>query len=157
MDFKKIMPKLPHLFREVMDRKLKEKGINVPFPMFLMRLTEKEGVTLSELGNELMFDKAHISRTVAMFEEEGLVEKQPDANDKRILRLYVTPKGRGVAKVIREIHDNMNEMLLNGVSKEDLEVCGKVLKQIYHNLIKETEKKDGLCLNYSNDSNLTRY
>jgi len=142
MEFKIILPKLPHLFREIIDGKLKKEGICVPFPMFLMRLTDNEGVTLSELGNELMFDKAHVSRTVAAFEQEGYVEKRPDASDKRILRLYITAKGSEVAAKIRCIHDEINVMLLSGISGEDLEVCERVLLQIHHNLLKETEKKD---------------
>ena len=144
MNFKKILPKLPHLFRGIMEQRLKDEGISVPFPLFLMRLTENEGVTLSELGSELMFDKAHVSRTVAAFEEEGYVEKRPDENDKRILRLYVTAKGLETAQKIREIHDGVNALLLEGVSKEDLEVCERVLNQLHNNLVKETEKKDRL-------------
>lgn len=144
MNFKKIIPKLPHLFRGILEQRLKEAGIDVPFPMFLMRLTDNEGVTLSELGSELMFDKAHISRTVAAFEEEGYVEKRPDANDKRILRLYVTAKGHETAQKIREIHDGVNAILLDGVSQEDLEVCERVMYQFHYNLVKEIEKKDRL-------------
>lgn len=54
-------------------------------------------VSLNRLATELFVDKSTASRIVGCLEERGLVRRDPDPDDRRALRLALTPSGRSVA------------------------------------------------------------
>jgi DNA-binding MarR family transcriptional regulator len=59
--------------------------------MMVMMLVRREpGVTLSELARRCGIAKSHISGTVEALHQRGLVEKQADPADQRLVRLTLT-------------------------------------------------------------------
>jgi DNA-binding MarR family transcriptional regulator len=52
------------------------------------------GTTVSEIARETGMAKSHVSHLVARLSEEGFVEKRPDPEDQRLVRIYPTPAAR---------------------------------------------------------------
>jgi DNA-binding MarR family transcriptional regulator len=67
--------------------------VDFPFMGLLMlkRIHQRPGVTVSELAREIGLAKSHISKTVDVLAERGLVDKRSDPGDQRLQRLYPTP------------------------------------------------------------------
>lgn len=57
-------------------------------------IVRREPVTASALAEELIADKAFISRAVRELEELGLIRREPDPTDRRSALLFVTDEGR---------------------------------------------------------------
>lgn len=55
-------------------------------------LSEGGGVSGAELGSRLVLDSASITGVVDRLEALGLLERRPDESDRRVQRLWVTPK-----------------------------------------------------------------
>lgn len=62
----------------------------------------KEGVTHSELGQRLMLSKAPITGVVDRLERAGHVRRVGSANDRRVSRVVITPKGEEVWARVRQ-------------------------------------------------------
>ena len=62
----------------------------------LARLREGDGLTQQELSQGLLLDKSNLCRILTLLEGEGLLERQPDGEDRRANRILVTARGRRV-------------------------------------------------------------
>ena len=63
-------------------------------------------------------DSATITGVVDRLEAGGLVERQPDKEDRRIHRLFLTKRGRSLRKPLDEAMDELNAETRNGLGKE---------------------------------------
>lgn len=59
------------------------------FPL-LRHIQDEPGITVSELARRLSTAKSHVSNTIEQLVKEGLVERQSDPADQRMLRLYLS-------------------------------------------------------------------
>ncbi len=142
-----------------------EPGINAEFFSLLDRarkaysrclepVCRKQGLTRNEvdvllfLYNNPGFDRAadivsrrgiaksHVSLAVTALEEAGLLEKSASREDRRAVRLTLTPSGQQVAREAREYQLSFFQALYRGISREELEVEASVTRQVWRNLEK---------------------
>ncbi len=77
---------------------LREGLLQSNFPLtdarVLYELGTRDQLTASQLCRELGLDSGHISRIVARFEEQGLLQRERDERDGRQLRLSLTASGQ---------------------------------------------------------------
>jgi DNA-binding MarR family transcriptional regulator len=109
------------IFREL--RKSVEKHDQITLPQFdvLVQLSrQKEGLSFIDLSRRLLVTSGNLTGIVDRLEREGLVQREPDAVDRRIVRIHLTPKGRGMIKHVIPEHVKMIESLFAGISAEDL-------------------------------------
>jgi len=59
-------------------------------------------VTATEVAEQMMLDKAQLSRSVAALERLGLVTRAPDPEDRRAQLLEATPEGLAKFEAIRD-------------------------------------------------------
>ncbi|MEW2527250.1 helix-turn-helix domain-containing GNAT family N-acetyltransferase [Streptomyces sp. NPDC047071] len=69
-----------------------------------------------DLRTELSLDAGYLSRILARFEEDGLVERAPSERDPRRRRVSLTARGRQAADLLDERSRAAVEALLGGVS-----------------------------------------
>ncbi|MGH7238278.1 MAG: MarR family winged helix-turn-helix transcriptional regulator [Candidatus Saccharimonadales bacterium] len=67
----------------------------------LMR-PEEEGCHLQDMAERLGIEAPSVSRKVQQLEQQGLVSRAADENDRRARRLQITPAGRKVAKQLQK-------------------------------------------------------
>ena len=78
----------------------------------LMSLYDEEGRSQENLAQSRGFDKTMITKSVTKLENEGIVIRTVDPEDKRIKRLYLTKKGRMLEPEMKRIGLNVNKLLL---------------------------------------------
>lgn len=71
-------------------------------------LSGSEGLSGAELGSRLVLDSASITGVVDRLAASGLLARRPDADDRRVLRLYMTPKSRGQQGALDRAMDKLN-------------------------------------------------
>jgi DNA-binding MarR family transcriptional regulator len=86
---------------------LNELGITYPQYLVLLVLWEQDTVPVGEIARRLQLDAAALTPLVKRLESLGLVTRQRDARDERIVRITLSGSGRGLrsraAQVQREI------------------------------------------------------
>src|SRR4051794_6405335 len=85
-------------FRALADRataELAERGYEDFRPVhdFAMRAIQSGAESASDLGRRMSVTKQSAAKTIATLEERGYVAREPDAADRRRMRLIVTERG----------------------------------------------------------------
>lgn len=125
------------LFREL--RRVVESQYGCTFPQFdvLARLYRRPGgMTFIELSQALLVTSGSLTGIVDRLSREGLVRRQRDSKDRRVVRVLLTARGEAFAKrvVMRHIRDV--EKVLSVVPRPLLtqlrNVLGKVRERVLH-------------------------
>lgn len=77
---------------------LRAVGLSIPQFDLLSTLSEREGITQSELADRLYVTKGNVSGLVDRLVGAGLVERRSIAGDKRSYALHLTDEGRRLTK-----------------------------------------------------------
>jgi DNA-binding MarR family transcriptional regulator len=64
--------------------------------LYLFGLYVRDGRKQQELADTIGVDKAAATRAISRLEENGYVRRESDENDRRSMRVYLTPKGRAL-------------------------------------------------------------
>ena len=71
-------------------------GLTYPQYVAPLALWERDGLTVSELGERLFLDSGTLTPLLKRLEAAGLVARQRDAQDERRVRITLTPEGRAL-------------------------------------------------------------
>ena len=82
----------------------------------LLNLHRKGGISQEELANYLKTDKGSIAKSVKKLEDEGYIERSPDADDKRAYKVFLTQKAKDVIPVLEEAIGSWEDTLVSGLS-----------------------------------------
>ena len=78
-------------------------GLTYPQYLALLALWEADGVSVKQLGARLSLDSATLTPLLKRLERQGLVERQRDSADERVVRVTLTKKGRALHTKARGI------------------------------------------------------
>ncbi len=90
---------------------LEEYGVSVPQSFVLFALLEEDGSTLKEIGTKAQIDSSSMTVLVDKLENEGFLERRLDSQDRRAIRVFLTPKGRELAEKVLDLAVNFNRRL----------------------------------------------
>ncbi|HWQ76036.1 MAG TPA: MarR family transcriptional regulator [Syntrophomonas sp.] len=90
---------------------LENYGVTMAQSFILFSLLEKDGCTLTEIGNRAQIDNSSLTTMVDKLEKEGLVERRLFAQDRRVVNLYLTDRGRELGKTIYDSGAALNREL----------------------------------------------
>ncbi|ALS24639.1 MULTISPECIES: MarR family winged helix-turn-helix transcriptional regulator [Paenibacillus] len=99
----------------------------------LNRLSERDGITQKDLAHRAEKDQTNITRILDQLERKGLVERRPNAVDRRSFLTFITDKGRSLNQVLLPIESRVVSSVLDGLSEEDVERLRAALIQITKN------------------------
>lgn len=106
----------------------------------LLLLSEHGDMTIGELGNKMYLASSTATDLIDRMERNSLVGRVRDENDRRVVRLHMTDKGK---QMILEVVDSRKRYLddiLTLVEKEDQQKLVGSLTKI-HDLMKEEYNK----------------
>ena len=75
-------------------------GITTPEWRILVHLAERDDISVRELHHEAHLDRSTASRTVARLELRRLVQKKINKEDRRLVTLSITARGRRIVDKI---------------------------------------------------------
>jgi len=91
--------------REFSERYKREFGLSIPEWRVLAHLAQSDAVSVSEIHERVDMDKSKVSRAAARLESSGLIEKRENPEDRRLLDMRLTAKGRDLIARIVPIAD----------------------------------------------------
>ena len=107
--------------------------------LVVSNLAITDGVTQLDLVNATHLRASTISVILKNLEEAGIVERKRDENDLRILRVYLTDKGKQIDKNNIERLRATDSLALAGLDNSEKEQLMHLLKKIRNNLLEKTE------------------
>jgi MarR family transcriptional regulator, transcriptional regulator for hemolysin len=132
-----IMHDVARLMRTGFDRRVRRVGLTRSQWWVLTFLYRREGVTQSELAEDLDIEKATLGRLLDRLEASGWVARQADAKDRRVKRLHLTPAVAELMATMREIAAEMRTEALAGIGPEEAEQLVDILLKIKRNMLRQ--------------------
>lgn len=105
-------------------------------PKILDFLFEHDGCSQKELAKLCHIEPATMTSLLAHLERNGLIYRQPNPKDRRILNVYLTEKGRERQKKVQQVFEQINEESFKGFNEEERQQTIDYLNRMYQNLIR---------------------
>jgi DNA-binding MarR family transcriptional regulator len=119
-----------------LQKKFNQAGLNLTTEQWsvLYHLWKQDGISQQELCLATFRDRPSMTRLVDNLEKAGLVRRTASSSDRRKKLIYLTEKARSLEDICHEIAAETVEEALEGVSKQQIDICKEVLKKVYENL-----------------------
>ena len=130
---------LSKLLRRAFNEALAEQGLFSGQQDIVFYRVENEGVTLSQLAKKLGVSAPTGSVSVKRMEKSGFIEKKPDRDDARIIRLYPTEKARVAPENVRNHMNSLESVLSKDMTEEEAMLLSSLLERAIQNMIKRGE------------------
>src|SRR5918993_1747907 len=122
------------LHRGRMGDKLGALGLFAGQEQVLQALAAPGLKTMGELAAVLRVRPPTVSKTVSRLAAVGLVERQPEPDDARVVRVRLTADGLAKAAAIERLWDEVERELLDGFDGKDRKRLRKLLRKVAQNL-----------------------
>ena len=78
-----------------------------------------DGLQLCQLSRYLLVSNGNVTPVIARLVSEGLVDRRVDTSDGRVVRVSLTPEGRGAFLQMAAAHEAWIETMLSGLDHAD--------------------------------------
>ena len=89
-----------------------------------------------------MLSKGAVSKGVESLIQKSLLERIPDTEDRRKIHLRLMPGAGPVTKTVDEVRDEFLNTVLEGFSKEELEMQARFYRKLFENTKKAMEGRE---------------
>ncbi len=122
------------LLRLLVEQRLKPFGMTRVQFATLAKLERQEGLMQSELAEMLEVQPIAMVRIIDQLSEEGLIERRPDAQDRRCNRMFLTSAGRARLRSLDHFKEDLGRDVFAGINEDDINRLLSTLDQLHHNL-----------------------
>jgi DNA-binding MarR family transcriptional regulator len=129
-----LLAQVGQAFRSLTDSFMDQVDMHRAQGILLCRLFEKDGMTQSEIADQLAVQGATVTNMLQRMEETGLVIRRRDSEDNRLVRVYLTDAGRDKERAINQQFANLEEVIFAGISQQDRVVLRRLLQQLLANM-----------------------
>ncbi|SEW23413.1 MarR family winged helix-turn-helix transcriptional regulator [[Clostridium] fimetarium] len=117
-----------------LDKVLKEFQLSSGSYPYLLILKDKDGINQNRISEELGYDKAMTTRTLAKLIKIGYLDRIRDDDDFRANKIFLTEKGKAVTvKILDKLHE-LEKLITTDLNEEEkvntIESLNKILCNI---------------------------
>ena len=125
-----------HQYRSLQYRALRDgpHGVTHMDSKVLGYFDRHPGATQMDLATHSGRDRAQIARLIKSLREQGLLDGEVDAEDRRNVRLSLTADGKAVQKAVQQQAKRLGAKAVAGLSAEERELLGILLRRVRTNL-----------------------
>jgi DNA-binding MarR family transcriptional regulator len=91
---------------------------------------DKEGTPSTKLGPKMGMEPTSLTRLLKSMEELDLISRQTDKIDKRIVRVFLTSKGKAKREISKDVVLRFNEFIRANIEPKKLEVFFEVMTEM---------------------------
>lgn len=110
--------------RREFELRLEAYDLTVPQVHVLGSLWEEDGRTISQLTNNVCSDGPTLTSLLDRMEAKGLISRERDHTDRRMIRIYLQERGRGLQKEVIRVGEEVMALVRRGMTEDQLdELC----------------------------------
>jgi MarR family transcriptional regulator for hemolysin len=128
---------------DVLDARLSDQGASLWNWVLLREASLADGSSQRELARRMSIEPPTLVRHLDKLAEHGYVERRPDPDDRRVVRVIVTPKGRARLTALHKVASQLDVELRSLLTEREVDVLGKALMKIHDHFtaVKEDEEE----------------
>jgi DNA-binding MarR family transcriptional regulator len=119
-----------HAISRLYNEQASKHGSTASIGFILLNIDKQGGTPSTHIGPSLGLEPTSLSRILKSMEENGLIEKRPDENDKRISRIFLTDKGKILRKQAKEVVLEFNNAIRAQIPDSKLIQFFEVISEI---------------------------
>lgn len=104
-----------------------EMGIDSAPLSALTKLWREDGLTITELGEKLFLKASTITSLIDRMERDGLVRRKRNQEDRRVVKIYLTPKAKELQKEFPNFEESLIEKIQDKLSQEEISTLIELL------------------------------
>lgn len=97
---------------------------------YILLNIDKEGTHSTKLGPKMGMEARSLTRTLKTMEQEGLIYRQDDPDDGRMVRVFLTDEGRKQRENSKKVVLQFNEYLRSRVDPERFKIFLDVMQEL---------------------------
>ena len=105
----------------------REMGVSAGTWFTLALLAREDGMSQGELSQRFDVDPSRVTRLAKRLERGGLLRRERDRRDNRVLRMYLTGKGRGLIESLSNRRESFDHRVSSVLSPEELKELRRML------------------------------
>ena len=105
----------------------------------LEALIQQDGLYQRQLGEITLKDRPNMTRIINILENNGYVERRSDVNKRKVYKIYLTEKAKNNFKYMASVANDYRSTMINGISKDELDLCMEVLNKVLNNLLDKVD------------------
>ena len=119
-----------HAIARMYNQQAVKHDITMSMGFVLLNINAEQGTPATKIAPLMGLEARSLTRLLKSMEEKGLIRREPDANDKRLVRILLTPQGREKKETSRKTVLRFNEVVREQISADRLENFFDVLQRI---------------------------
>lgn len=133
----------PYLMNRIMGRynaslrsEMASLGLTTPKMRALAVLSVIDGVQIQQLAVYAVIEKSTLSRALDALETDKLIRREPDADDSRASRIFLTAAGRAAFETLWPRMAESYSLMFRGIGEQERRVFVGTLQKILGNIRK---------------------
>lgn len=139
-----LISKIKQVQGRIFDSLLQKAGIeefNGAQGRILYVLWQEDGLPIIELSKRTGLAKTTLTSMLDRMEEKGFLKRTADCRDRRLLRIFLTPKAKVLNNRYNKVSDEMSRIFYKDFSDEEINAFEASLEKILENLV---QKENGI-------------
>lgn len=121
---------------------LQDLGINSTHFHFLFEISNECNINQESISKRCNIDKGAVARSIKKLEDQGLVKREIDENNRRQNKLSLTKDGEKILEQAKEVLDCWEKEVILEKGYVEKELLQKILKEIAIKTMELNEKGD---------------
>jgi DNA-binding MarR family transcriptional regulator len=107
----------------------------------LFALFEQDDRSIKEIAARVQLSYPTLTGVLVRMEQQGLVERQRDAADGRVVRVHLTPLGRSLEPRCQQVVSVLADVLQEGMGDADVVLTKRLLQRLTHTFRAEEQRR----------------
>lgn len=130
-----LVNEVARLLRKFFDRRARALGVTRSQWSVLFQLGRQEGQTQSELADNLDMEQPSLVRILDALEEARLVQRRPDAHDRRIKRVFLAEESHTILEPLGKVAEKTVADVLSPLDAAEQAQLTALLSKVKLNLL----------------------
>ena len=119
-----------HAIARMYNHQAAKQDITTSIGFVLLNISSKDGTPATKIAPLMGLESRSLTRVLKNMEEKGLIYRQPDANDKRSVRIFLTDTGKKKKEFSRETVLRFNNAIRELIAEDKLQVFFEVINDV---------------------------
>jgi DNA-binding MarR family transcriptional regulator len=125
-----LVNRLARMMAHQLGEELRPAGVAIGQWAVLMFLWSRDGMSQAELSRVVAIEPPTMVRTIDRMVRDGLVTRDPDPNDGRVSRIYLTERGRSLRDELVPKAVGVNAAVLSRMKESEVRTLRRLLGKL---------------------------
>ena len=119
-----------HAIARMYNQQASKQDITTSIGFVLLNISSREGTPATKIAPLMGLEARSLTRVLKNMESKGLIYRKPDEQDKRSVRIFLTPEGKKKKEISRKTVLRFNEEVRKVIPESKLKVFFEVINDV---------------------------